>query len=79
MPNLIKSIVHNNIRYTFLFREVNMPKSKKYFVTAFEKVEHKIVFEMKQNERNEWSIVPPTPDWAKLFEDRLSEILRHEG
>jgi len=79
MSNLIKSLVYENVRYTFLFRKVNTPGTRKYFVTAFDKVENKQSFEVKLGSDQKWHIVPPAPDWVAVFERQLYEILEDEG
>ena len=76
MEDLIKSIQYKDVCYTFLFRKIDTPNFKKYFVIVFDGWDQKVVFEMKENVSGDWRIIPPIPGWAVPLEDRLSRFLK---
>jgi len=76
MADLIKSIQYKDVCYTFLFREIDTPNSKKYFVIVFDEWHQKVVFEMKENVYGDWKIVPPIPEWVFPLENYLSLFLK---
>ena len=58
----------------FYFKPIITPNTTKYFITAEEKNEVLISFEMVKFD-DQWTVLQPAPEWIMKLETQLSKIL----
>ncbi|HWJ91362.1 MAG TPA: hypothetical protein VNR87_09640 [Flavisolibacter sp.] len=60
---------------TFQFTQVYSFFCSKFFITAFNRSNEQVMFEMKKDAESRWKIIDPVPLWVARWEPSLIERL----
>ncbi|MGZ3849045.1 MAG: hypothetical protein ACXVMS_18150 [Flavisolibacter sp.] len=78
MKDFKEQILMKNGVYYFWFRILVCGDQAKYFVQVEKEAGAPFFFEMKQDRRGEWKVIPPVPDWIRVIEPELILMIQKQ-